>query len=241
MLFGLIEGDEREAHDSFIDRLLFDVAPRAAPHLTAQAVRDFGIRWPQEVDEGAKPFEIFGPRLAVALQLPASARPESVRAALTRDKGLIVVRAGVSAAASKESVAPIFKAWASFWESWEPIAAGRIVLALLLVKYATPSESQRERAERQNALVKKACDELNAQNFPGLTICRPRNPLGPVNWQHVIDWLSTCDEVRRWCASVGGTNRIERLLRNSFEDGDVAMEVAIDRLDAVLREFRKAS
>jgi hypothetical protein len=242
LLFAVVEGDEREAHEAFAERLLYDVVPRAAPALAARGVHDFTIRWPGAVPAAAGPFDIFGPRLASALQLPAAAKVEQLSAALTRERGVIVVRGGMYVAGSAASFAAVLRAWASFWHDWPEIPSGRLVVSLLLVKYSAQPQAVVNGAAAPNDVVKEFCATFTEQNYPGLTVCRPPEPLPPVSWQDIINWLNTSEEVRQCCAAAGGTHRVEREVRGLFERGDaVPMEMVLDRLNDVLREFKKAS
>jgi hypothetical protein len=242
LLLGVVEGDEHQAHEAFADRLLYDVFPRAAPALAARGIHPFMIRWPGAVPSGSTPFEIFGPRLASALQLPPAAKLEQVNTALTRDRGVMVVRAGIYASDSAGSFAPLVRAWASLWHNWPEIPSGRLVVSLLLVKYSVPAGPELTGAKTPAAVVKEVCDTLTEQNYPRLAICRLAEPLGPISWQDILNWLNACEEVRQFCAAAGGTHRVERALRDLFERaGRVPMELVLDRLNDVLREFRKAS
>jgi hypothetical protein len=91
----------------------------------------------------------------------------------------------------------------------------------------------------RNQRLKRTCDAIDPARYPGLRICHAP-PLLSIKRKHVSEWLE-CDPVRQWCASGGGAWRADRHIRDLFAMQDEApMEIVLDRLDTVLREFRKA-
>jgi hypothetical protein len=238
----VLQGDEREAHDAFVERISADILPRSAAAVAAHAINSLpAVRWPDDVPSHATPFQIFGPRLASSLQLPPFTREDQIRAALTREKGVTIVRASLFAQDWGSGAEDLLGAWLSLWHEWPKIAAGRMLLVLLLIKYQSATAAHPRIAEitERNLRLKRACGSIDESGYPGLVICRAP-PLTPVKRKHVSEWLE-CGPVRQWCASTGGAWRVDRHVRDLFAVQDEApMELVLDRLDTVLREFRKA-
>jgi hypothetical protein len=233
----VVEGEEGQAHHALLDRLKTDCIPREAPHLAHSQETGCRVSWPEMPQKGAAPWEIFGPRLARAAQLPTSALPEQVAKRLERPNGVMIVKTELTAANPGEVASDLVKAWISVWKQWPRLKHNQLLIVVLSVVYAGASAP----VAASNAAVTETADGIQKAiadlEFSGVLI-RRLTPLGSATSQHIRDWLDR-DDVQR-LVSAGGPAAV-RAARNLAAVGIMPMETAIDRLSGYLEQFRKVS
>lgn len=212
-VFVAFDGDEREAHDRFVDRMELRALPQL---LDGKPVLHKRLAWCEPGGSVKKRLGRLLKRLAADLTGKSAPDSKELALAISNARRPVMVSTFVSSRDWQSDDAEVIQEWIRWWEDFPDLETGQLLSVLsvryqgaesgsatgLLDKIGGWSRSRRERARIE--AMSSVLDGLDLESRTGVAGVR-FSTLTAIRFTDVENWIDR--EVESFCAGVPGTNR----------------------------------
>lgn len=234
----LVHGDERECHGGFLQRMQESIIPQVLdPGVRQLAVKEYLLPWPENATAG-RDFQraLWGHLGWALLGSSAAMKEEVIEKVVTHEHPLLITSDRLTE--DFEASGPgLLDSFIKFWEGWEDLPLGRILISCVLIKHQRGEQARFWRGRRlrkANERLRKFVSRLEFSAYGRVSgIVVPE--LQAIRRSDVEAWIRD-DRVRRFFTVQ------EKDVRDLYSeaallsaDGRIPMETLIEKLHALMR------
>jgi hypothetical protein len=201
----LIHGDERESHETFVERLQNHTLPRLLKlRPESEPVHRLDLRWIDPAGTLDERRQRLRSRLGEVVKGDRRASLDEVAHELAQHRCPVMIASFLLSEEWRSDEPQLIGDWLEIWKSWQDLPADQHLLPVLCIQYKNAdglSWMDRWRIQRLNRRVEgfvAGIDLTNQQKFTGIKLDR----LERVEERHVIAWIES--EAASFCRHVKG-------------------------------------
>lgn len=237
----VIHGDEKQAHDRFVDRLRDYMLPELlSSGASKPAITGFHVQWPTRGKDAQQLATTLLRNIASAVHLPVDSSVTSIRDYLRQFPTPVMIWANYRADDWDQAGLRGVQSFLDLWSRWPALDSDERLIVFLLVKY--PREKRRLFALKLWDKTPQIQDALRSfhHNLEN-ALCCVLDPLPDVTHQETEDWAHL-DEVANYRPTHLMIQDIQRIYsdwRVRNKSGEIPMEDLAEELRICLQNGRK--